>query len=118
MAAAACGEQEEDYCDESQRHGVKVDGVPQRVNARGIFCGRDAAVQLERPMGGFSPGLTPVEVLRALERGRVNERLGNRERAIEGYSLVVRAWRNPDPALQPYVQEARAALARLNAEQP
>jgi serine/threonine-protein kinase len=77
----------------------------------------DAAARLDRPLVGFTAyGLMPVEILRALERGRVHERLGNRERAIEGYSLVVQAWRNPDPELQPYVAEARAALARLNAE--
>jgi serine/threonine-protein kinase len=76
----------------------------------------DAAARLERPPVGFSPGILPVEVLRALERGRVNERLGNRDRAIEGYSLVVQAWRNPDPELLPYVTEARAALARLAGE--
>jgi hypothetical protein len=58
----------------------------------------------------------PVEVLRALERGRVNERLGNRERAVEGYSKVLQAWRNPDPELRAYVDEARAALVRLSAE--
>ncbi len=76
----------------------------------------DAAARLERPRGGFAGGVVPLEVLTALERGRINERLGNRERAIEGYSLVVRAWRNPDPELQPYVAEARAALARLSGE--
>jgi hypothetical protein len=76
----------------------------------------DAAARLERPLGGFAGGIVPFEVLRALERGRINEKLGNRERAIEGYALVVRAWRNPDPELQPYVAEARAALERLNAE--
>ncbi len=76
----------------------------------------DAAALLERPMVGFNPGMSPLEILRGLERGRVNERLGNRERAIEGYAMVVRAWRNPDPELQPYVTEARAALRRLNAE--
>jgi len=86
----------------------------QLLAARGRFP--DAAARLERPLGGLAPGILPVEMLRALERGRVNERLGNRDRAIEGYSLVVRAWRNPDPELQPYVTEARAALARLNAE--
>jgi len=77
---------------------------------------REAAALLERPQLSAAGGLTPAEVLRALERGRVNERLGNRERAIEGYGLVVRAWRNADPELQPYVTEARAALTRLNAE--
>jgi eukaryotic-like serine/threonine-protein kinase len=88
----------------------------QLLAARGRLA--DAAAQLERPLGGFSPGLLPVEVLRALERGRVNERLGNRERAIEGYARVVAAWRHADPELQPFVAEARAALARLSGEQP
>ena len=87
----------------------------QLLAARGHLA--DAAARLERPLGGFSPGLLPVEVLRALERGRVNERLGNRERALAGYSLVVAAWRNADPELKPYVDEARAGLARLGAEQ-
>jgi len=76
----------------------------------------EAAAQLERPMSGFQPAFMPVEILRALERGRVNERLGNRERAIEGYALVVRAWRHGDPELQGFVDEARAALTRLSAE--
>jgi regulator of sirC expression with transglutaminase-like and TPR domain len=60
--------------------------------------------------------MTPVEVLRALERGRIYERLGNTERAIEQYALVVQAWRNPDPELQPYVDEARNALVTLRGE--
>jgi serine/threonine-protein kinase len=76
----------------------------------------EAAARLERPVAGFQPGFLPVEILRALERGRVNERLGNRDRAIEGYALVVKAWRHPDPELQGYVDEARAGLARLSAE--
>jgi len=86
----------------------------QLLAARGRLA--DAAARLERPLGGFVPGMLPVEVLRALERGRVNERLGNRERAVEGYSKVLQAWRHPDPELRAYVDEARAALARLSAE--
>jgi len=77
----------------------------------------EAAARLERPPVGFAGGVFPVEVLRALERGRVNERLGNRERAIAGYSFVVQAWRNADPELKAYVDEARAGLARLGTEQ-
>jgi hypothetical protein len=46
----------------------------------------------------------------------VNEQLHNRDLAIAGYSIVVRAWRNPDPELLPFVKEAREALQRLNAE--
>jgi serine/threonine-protein kinase len=86
----------------------------QLLAARGRL--QEAAAHLERPLGGFVPGILPVEVLRALERGRVNERLGNRERAIDGYTLVAKAWRNADPELQPYVDEARRALARLSGE--
>jgi len=76
----------------------------------------DARARLERPPVGFSPGLLPIEVLRGLERGRVYERLGDREGAIAGYSLVVNAWRSADPVLKTYVDEARAALARLGGE--
>jgi hypothetical protein len=86
----------------------------QLLAARGRL--NDAAARLERPLVGFSPGLLPVEVLRALERGRVYERLGDRDRAIAGYTLVGQAWRNADPELKTYVDEARAALARLGGE--
>jgi eukaryotic-like serine/threonine-protein kinase len=86
----------------------------QLLAARGRLA--DARRRLERPPVGFSPGLLPIEVLRGLERGRVYERLGDREEAIAGYSLVVEAWRNADPELQTYVDEARAALARLGGE--
>jgi hypothetical protein len=51
-----------------------------------------------------------------LERGRVAERLGEREKAIESYRFVTEAWRRPDPELQPFVAEARQALGRLTAE--
>ena len=77
----------------------------------------EAAARLERPLLGFSGATLPVDVLRALERGRINERLRNRDLAIAGYSFVVRAWRNPDPELKPLVDEARAGLARLTTEQ-
>ena len=75
----------------------------------------EAAALLDRPQVGFLP-LLPVEVLRALERGRVYERLGNRDRAIAGYTMVAEAWRNADPELKVYVDEARAGLARLTGE--
>jgi serine/threonine-protein kinase len=62
----------------------------------------------------FAPAVDQIVV--ALERGRVHERLGNREQAIEAYTLVLNAWRTADPELQPMVMEAQAALARLAAE--
>ncbi|MGH7521598.1 MAG: protein kinase domain-containing protein [Gemmatimonadales bacterium] len=76
----------------------------------------EALALLERPPVGFNPGVSVVEILRALERGRVNERLGYRERAIDAYARVVQAWRNPDPELQPFVDESRQALVRLSGE--
>jgi len=86
----------------------------QLLAARGRVA--DAAALLERPPVGFNAALSPIEVLRALERGRVYERLGNRDKAIAGYTLVAEAWRNADPELKVYVAEARAGLARLIGE--
>ena len=58
----------------------------------------------------------PLEPLWRLQRGRVSERLGNREQAIADYGFAADVWRNADPELQPYVAEARAALKRLGGE--
>jgi tetratricopeptide (TPR) repeat protein len=62
----------------------------------------------------WSPSADAIIV--ALERGRVHERLGNREVAIEAYSTVIAAWFDADPVLQPIVAEARAGLQRLTGE--
>ena len=72
---------------------------------------RQAGALLER--WRWSGGYTPSFVLATLELGRIAERLGEREKAIESYRFVTEAWRRPDPELQPYVSEAREALARL-----
>jgi serine/threonine-protein kinase len=58
----------------------------------------------------------PSEVLWSLLRGRVGERIGERDRAVEAYTWVAGMWRNADPKLQPYVTEAREGLARLAGE--
>jgi hypothetical protein len=86
----------------------------QLLAARGRVA--DAAARLERPQVGFTI-LLPTDVLRALELGRLHERLGNRDRAIASYSFVLQAWRTADPELKPYVDEARAGIARLGGEQ-
>lgn len=65
----------------------------------------------ELPGAPISPFGT--EVLRVLLRGRVAERLGERNRAFQSYTWVAGMWRNADPALQPYGREAREGLARL-----
>src|SRR5258705_4517789 len=64
------------------------------------------------------PVLLVEEVLFKLEAGRIYERLGQRDQAIAKYRFVVAAWRNADPELQPYVEEAKTALRRLSAERP
>ena len=70
----------------------------------------------EHPFSTLDP--VPTEVLWALLRGRVGERLGERNRAIQSYTWVAGMWQNADASLQPYVREARDGLSRLTAEKP
>lgn len=58
----------------------------------------------------------PFFVLGTLERARIAEHLGERQKAIDSYQFVVDVWRHADPELEPYVHEARAGLERLAAE--
>ena len=51
--------------------------------------------------------LAPSEILWTLERARVAERLGEREKAAGDYQYVAGVWRHADPQLQPYVAEAQ-----------
>jgi len=74
---------------------------------------REAALLLERPSTFY---MAPTWGLWQLLRGRVNERLGDRDKAIDAYRFVADVWRNADPELQPYVDEAKAALKRLTGE--
>ena len=73
---------------------------------------REALAQLAEPLTTI---VSPVEVLFTLERGRVSERLGQREAAARAYQFVVDAWRRGDPDVQPFVVEARRGLARMQA---
>ena len=59
------------------------------------------------------PQVDPGRVLWHLERARVAERLGDREKAVRGYAYVAAAFQHADSALQPMVSESRAALGRL-----
>ena len=59
---------------------------------------------------------SPLFVLGRLNRARVAERLGERDRAVGLYQYVLDVWRHADPQLRPHVAEAREALARLTAE--
>jgi serine/threonine-protein kinase len=74
---------------------------------------REASAVLDRDRSAY-----PSLVLARLTRGRVAERLGDREKAVQSYQFVVDAWRNADSELRPYVREAKAALARLTETPP
>ena len=74
---------------------------------------REAALLLEREL---PVQRDPRLVLWMLERGRVNERLGDRDKAIVSYRFVADVWVHADPELQRFVAEARAALTRLGGE--
>ena len=87
--------------------------VPRYVQARLLASTgrlREAAVIL-----ADRPTLLPsaIDVLWALERGRVADRLGDRATARQGYAVVAGAWQEGDAELAPVVAEARAALRRL-----
>jgi hypothetical protein len=88
--------------------------VAQLLSAR--HQDRTAVQVLEQPVNPGLEGETVGAILWALERGRVNERLGNRDRALEAYGFVAAVWRHADPELQPIVEEARGGLRRLGGE--
>ncbi len=51
-----------------------------------------------------------------LRSARIYERLGNTEKAIEKYSRFVADWKDCDPELHHFVEEAEARLAQLQGE--
>lgn len=57
--------------------------------------------------------MTPIEILIALERGRVAMRMNDNQTAKRAFALVINAWQNGDPEVQPMVDEARRALNEL-----
>ncbi len=81
------------------------------LSARGRV--REAAQNVDQMPVPRSASAHPGEVLWELERARVHERLGNSERATGYYRYVAEVWQHADAALEPYVNEARRALARL-----
>lgn len=44
---------------------------------------------------------------------RILEKLGDTDKAIDFYTRFLDLWQEADPALQPYVAEARRSLDRL-----
>jgi len=56
------------------------------------------------------------EVLWLLERARIAEDMGDRERAVSAYLRIRDAWLHADPVLRPLVEETNRAIARLQGE--
>ena len=79
---------------------------------------RKAGAVLDRWVwsGWFWSGSGPLVVLGVLERGRIAEGLGERQKARDSYQFVVDVWRRADPQLQPFVVEARNGLTRVMTE--
>ena len=73
---------------------------------------RQAGEVLDRWVWGGGPLFT----FGALERGRIAEGLGERQKAIDSYRFVADVWRHADAELEPYLREARAGLERVAAE--
>ncbi len=72
---------------------------------------RDALAVLDREFPEWI--ITGSQGIWALERARVAERVGEREKAVSSYGYVVRLCRHADAGLQPLVAEAKEALQRL-----
>jgi serine/threonine-protein kinase len=74
---------------------------------------QEAVVRLSPELPGL---VRPLAVYAALARARANEQLGRTRQALTDYRFVAAVWRAADPQLEPYRDEARAAVARLTAE--
>jgi len=74
---------------------------------------REALALVDRTL----PGSTTIDrIIYRLETARLSDKVGNRDLAMAAYQDVMNAWRHADPELQPFVAEARAAIARLRGE--
>jgi tetratricopeptide (TPR) repeat protein len=96
-------------------------GLAEAANAHDRAGRSDSAIALyERALalpsiaGGRYETTWYAHSLRRL--GELHESLGHREQAIEYYGTFIDLWEDADPELQPQVEAARAALARLTAE--
>jgi hypothetical protein len=65
-----------------------------------------------------TPGIVVTDLLRVLALARVAERAGDRLTAVDAYARIEDSWGRSDPEFQPFVHEARTALARLSNDKP
>jgi tetratricopeptide (TPR) repeat protein len=102
-----------------------------RIQARCVRCWRLSEAELEARRGRVAEAIglyelavnEPNNILRypaeralALERlGPLYEEAGESDKAIDAYTRFAEAWEDADPELQPRVDAAREAVARLRA---
>jgi serine/threonine-protein kinase len=85
-----------------------------RLNAARLLASRGRLKEADSLLSQrLNTLLTPTEILIALERGRVEEKMGKKSQALSAYRLVVSAWAAGDQEVQPMVDESRRAIARL-----
>ncbi|MEK6689306.1 MAG: hypothetical protein AABZ01_12720, partial [Gemmatimonadota bacterium] len=90
--------------------------LPRLVTGELLVAQRDTAAArrwLSRDVAGIIGAPAVPLVLWELLRGRLFDQLNEPERAADAYRYVVEAWRGGDPAVQPWVAQARTGLARV-----
>lgn len=79
----------------------------------GLGRDREALRQYARVPTPIHRPPNPEAVLIAFERGRLEERLGQRTDAVRSYEYVAAAWRGADPSIRHYADAALDGLKRL-----
>jgi tetratricopeptide (TPR) repeat protein len=90
-------------------HNLAVAGL---LEKEGEYARAAAAARRTRLYFAYTPFLATYY----REAGRLAERAGDRERAIEGYARYLDLRRDAEPRLQPEVEQVKEALGRLTAE--
>lgn len=80
----------------------------------GLGRDREALQQYARVPTPIHRAPSPEAVMIAFERGRLQERLGQRIDAVRSYEYVAAAWRGADPTIRRYAEAALEGLKRLS----
>jgi len=94
-----------------------VANIPFDTFTRARLIGRTDPKRAIALLERHTPTPDLLYTARELERGRLAEKIGDRERAVDAYAFVAAAWADPDlPQLRDAAKEARDALQRLDSD--